>query len=155
MTTLKINIPQGYEIDVFNKETGEVSFKKIELKYPQSIFEVKDRSWFIHSNSGIEKDNTANDSTVDRNNVSTKQRAEALLALSQLVELRDAWNKIDGFVVDWTANDVKYVIKGCSGKLQKDYYYNNHYILYFGSEQTRDLFFETFSKLIETAKEFL
>lgn len=40
MSTVKINIPEGFEIDTFNVQTGEVNFKQI----PMSIIE-KIKSW--------------------------------------------------------------------------------------------------------------
>jgi hypothetical protein len=39
MKQLKINIPEGYEIHNFNTETGEVTFKQIEVKQsPEKLF---------------------------------------------------------------------------------------------------------------------
>jgi hypothetical protein len=151
MTQIKINIPEGYEIDVFNKETGEVSFKKIEVKYPQSVKEILNRNYYIQPSGTVRKSICH-----DVNNVSSEQRAEAFLALMQLVELRDAWNKIDGFIVDWNnINQNKYVLEYIYCKVKKDTYGVSQKVLYFSSAKTRDLFLKTFSSLINTAKELL
>lgn len=42
MKTLQIEIPEGYEIDQFNKETGEISFKKVEKSITDRIKTISD-----------------------------------------------------------------------------------------------------------------
>lgn len=154
MNQIKINIPEGYEIDFFNKETGEVTFKKIEHKYPISVMDIPDRTYYLGNTGRISKSLTYN----DLNQVSTIERAEALLALAQLSELRDAWNKIDNFKADFIPiNNYqnKYCIEISQGNILKETYKVTKKILYFGSEKTRDLFLKTFENLIKQAKEFL
>ena len=127
--------------------------EKHEKEYPTMIEEVKDRVWFI-DDEGKVKETFA---VTDINNLSTKSRAKAFLALMQLVEYRDAWNQIDGFVADWSINNdqVKHVIEVSKNELEKSYYYEYQSVLYFGSEETRDKFMNQFSDLIEEAKELL
>jgi|GEM_PF-6682347 len=127
--------------------------EKHEKEYPTMIEEVKDRVWFI-DNEGQVKETFA---VTDINNLSTKSRAKAFLALMQLVEYRDAWNEIDGFVADWSEdnNQKKYTIEVYCNELINYFIYEVQTILYFGSEETRDKFMNQFSDLIEEAKELL
>lgn len=154
MNELKIEIPEGYEVDQekSNLVKGEIKFKKIEKKYPLSIKEVKDRNWYIDSIGIIGKVLYEH----DINQVSSESRAKAFLALMQLVELRDCWNKVDGFIPDWTKSvQNKYTIENFKNGILKDTRIYVSTPLYFGSNETRDLFFETFRDLIEEAKELL
>ena len=74
----------------------------------------------------------------------------------QLVELRDAWNRIDGFVVNWNSDtQFKYIIDIYNEQPRFMYVYKTQKILYFGSEKTRGSFYATFRNLIKTAKELL
>jgi len=61
---------------------------------PKRIEEIKPRGWFIDVNGCVDSFND----TVPIN-LSTKKRAEAFLALMQLVELCEAWN--EGWKPDW------------------------------------------------------
>ena len=139
--------------ETYNKGYFEVYYDPNEKEYPTSIEEVKGRDWYMLGDGKIIKDCRYNDKT----QLSTESRAKAFLALMQLVEYRDAWNEIDGFVVDWDSgyNQDKYIFKVVCNELEK---YTAHKIqsaLYFGSEETRDKFMEQFSDLIEEAKELL
>ncbi len=154
MKKLEIEIPEGYEIDVENSDikTGKIQFKKIEPMYPIDISKVKNRHYYI-SDSGKIVEHTIFD---HKNQVSTKERAEALLALSQLVELRDAYNKIDGYCPK--KQHVLFYIKINAKNEIEEGIYNidwNKYVLFFLKPSTRDLFLENFKDLIERAKELL
>lgn len=93
------------------------------------------------------------------NNISSASRAKAIMALMQLVELRDAWNKVDGFVE--SKQLVHYFIRNTHRGFKVGH--NNFHdiataekrLLTFKSAETRDKFLETFRPLIEEAKEFL
>lgn len=89
---------------------------------------------------------------LDRNLCTSKEEAEAFLALMQLRQLRKAW------VGDWDTTDVtRYaVIVVKKGELVTDYgvwYYN--YTLTFPTEEMADDFFSCFKDLCETAKMLL
>lgn len=152
MKNVKIEIPKGYEIDESKSTFTNIVFKKIEDKYPNSVLDIKGRYWAI-SYSGVRNDIACSD---DIDQVSTKERAEAFLALMQLVELRDAYNKVDGFVGDWS-NDMqnKFCVSMYDNELIKETLSNTNTVLHFGSAETRDLFYKKHIDLIETAKELL
>ena len=46
---IKIECPEGYEIDSFNKDSKLITFKKIESKYPLSVKEIPNRNQYIHN----------------------------------------------------------------------------------------------------------
>lgn len=59
-----------------------------ERDLPDSVKEIPNRNWFIHSCGTVEnKKCIAGKSTNYKSNFSTKERAEAILALGQLLEL--------------------------------------------------------------------
>ena len=95
-------------------------------------------------------------STPTKQELSSLSRAEAFLALMQLVELRDAWNKVDGFVVDWKDYiQLKYIIETTHDIISIDTDTEIKSVLAFGSAETRDKFLSTHKLLIEQAKELL
>lgn len=153
MKTKAVEMPDGYEFSHVG-ENGEIIIKEIVSKYPLSVGDIKERAWFINGVGGIEPTNT--DKFLDNNQLSTKERAEAFLALMQLVELRDAWNKVDGFVSDWSdSSQTKYCIYYFKTKPNVDASFLVKKVLFFGSKETAQLFLEKFAQLIETAKELL
>lgn len=157
--SLSITCPEGFEIDIEKSDLtkGLVLFKKTEPKYPLSIKEVKNRFHFIDINGVIHSlsDNNSDDNN-DPNNLSSESRAKAFLALMQLIELRDAWNKIDKSNIDFTNIHInKYSINVFKNVIGIDTVVGQNQVLSFGSKETRDLFLETFRDLIETAKELL
>lgn len=92
---LKIDIPEGYEIDKDNSTFERIVFKKKENIRPRSWKEFCENSqiineeYFIYSNSHISNtlDKQSRDCIKDRNLCKTKEEAEAFLALMQLKRL--------------------------------------------------------------------
>lgn len=154
MKTIKITPPEGFKLGKYNEETGEVEIVPIEVKpkYPLSVKEIKDRYWYIDVSGKIRR----TVETDDQNNLSYQTRAEAFLALMQLVELRDSWNEIDGFVANWNnSSQIKHSIIQEKNKIILENRSITNTLLYFGSIATRDFFHENFIDLIETAKELI
>jgi len=142
MKALKIQIPEGYEIDIekSNLNEGIITFKKIEKEYPNHLHKTK--HFRYHTMLGR---------TV---NLSSEERAEAFTALMQLVELRDAWNDIDGGR-EFEKRGERYEIQHNNGNFVKYFSNRRGSVLEFHNQSTRDLFLETFEDLIETAKELI
>lgn len=153
MKELKIEVPQGFEIDKEKSTFGKIVFKEIESKLPMSVEEIPNRNWFIGGDGIVYSTNGIG--AKDKNQLSTKERAEAFLALMQLVELRDAWN--GDWKADWSYGNLhkKYVIEVLNNYINSKYYQNYYKVLHFKSEQLRDQFAEQFKDLIEQAKELL
>lgn len=88
-----------------------------------------------------------------KNTLLSKELAEALLALSQLLLLRDYYN--DGWKPDWTTYHDKYTINIHTNNIRRDEFQYSNKILAFKSKKLRDKFLENFKDLIEQAKPLL
>jgi hypothetical protein len=152
MKELKITPPDGYEIDKENSTFDCIKFKSIEKKYPMRIEDVPNRTCYLGISGGIYT-NARDNAPI---NVSTKERVKAFSALMQLVELRDAWNKIDRFKVNWcNTSQSKYCILCQNDRIIPTTHQDVACVIHFGVYTTRNLFLETFKDLIEQAKELL
>ena len=141
MKELKIEVPEGYQIDKEKSTFEKIVFKEIENKLPMSVEEIPNRKFYITNDSNIVINNNKRVLSTGRsciNQLSTKERAEAFLALMQLVELRDVWN-------------------GDSERHLYLIYRENKTsnLLSFKTLELRNQFSEQFKDLIEIAKELL
>jgi hypothetical protein len=147
-----IEAPEGYAIDQEKSTSEVIRFKKIEAnKKPMSFKELnRVEGFYINSDAIIRSANCSVDDTI-MNVWPTKQLAEAALALSQLLQLRDAWNEMtqEDYVLDGVTQ--WYAIG--NNKNQIDYAECDivNYSLRFKSEQLRNDFIVQFRTLIETA----
>ena len=107
---LKINIPEGYEIDRENSTFEEIVFKKIEdplAKLPKTWEEYCKRTKGYTSYYGYSINGNTYETKFDGfyNEFFTKERVKQYVALGKLLQLRDYW------VGDWKINsDNIYVI---------------------------------------------
>lgn len=150
MKTLKIEIPKGHEIDTEKSTFEKIVFKELTNKYPLNIEDVKGRDWAVNTIGELSNYIDSDDS----NQLSSEKRARAFLALMQLVELRDAWNKIDGGI-EWVYGNINHTISNCDNRIGKNDLTFMYKVLHFRKEETRDLFLETFKDLINEAKELI
>ena len=151
---MKIQVPEGYEIDRENSTFEKIVFKKVD-DLPKSWEELEFiDGFFVSSLSDIAKigNNTTNDES-NKNVFPTKEEAEACLALAQLCQLRDRYN--DGWKPDWTNETKKCCIYSHSNRICGGYQCGNKRVLYFKTEKLRDKFLENFRDLIEIAKPLL
>lgn len=155
MKNLKITAPDGYEIDRAKSTLEEIVFKPIEPvkeKYPMSVDDIKGRKWFVCQGK-IEQ---GQGYTGDLENLKTRELASAFLALMQLKTICDEWNRIDGFVVDWTNGGIdKYSVEFQGSKLVIDVWSTYSHPLIFKDRATAQLFLDSFKEMIETAKPLL
>lgn len=153
MKEIKIEVPEGYEIDKENSTFESIIFKE-KSKLPVSWKKLgKVKGWYVTSMGfvyelGEEEANSSNKGTWP-----TKELAEAALALSQLLQLRDRWN--GDWKADWQKADEKHVITIVADRTQKDWFTSVNKVLAFKTPELRDKFLETFQVLIETAKPLL
>ena len=107
---LKINIPEGYEIDKENSTFEEIVFKKVEdplAKLPKTWEEYYKRTKGYTSYYGYSINGNTYETKFDGfyNEFSTKERVKQYIALGKLLQLRDYW------VGDWKINsDSVYII---------------------------------------------
>ena len=153
-TTIKIIPPEGYEFDKEKSTLEEIVFKKIENNLPMSWEELGIiKGYYISSNSNIDDASMTNAVDVNRNLFPSKKEAEAMLAMAQLCQLRNAWN--NGWEANWEDDTVKYCIVSFKNIMYKDSYYHLHRPMFFKTRELRDKFIVTFKDLLETAKPFL
>jgi hypothetical protein len=151
MKTLKIEIPNGFEIDKDNSTFEQIVFKEIKKELPDRWEELqKFDGYFIADDSDILKtdENTCKES--NKNIFATEEQAQASIALAQLSQLREVYR--NGWVPNWLDDKYKFCIELYANEINKVYYYSQNNFLSFQDKETRDLFFENFRDLIEQAK---
>lgn len=94
---VKIQVPKGYEIDKENSTFECIKFKPIEknITYKdvcEYLFKVKD-SFYI-TNSGRVDNYLSVDSAMDKNNATNRKQLERLLALNQLLNIAEYYNRL-------------------------------------------------------------
>lgn len=152
MKNLKINVPEGYEIDKDKSTFDNIVFKEIS-KLPSSWKEMcQIDGYYVVSNSCNFGVVYVEEASFDTNPAlfKTREQAEASIALAQLSQLRDVYRQ--GWEPDWDFDDAKFVVGFYYNKLKVKNSYNTHYFLSFQDEETAELFLENFRSLIEQAK---
>ena len=158
----KITAPEGCEIEKVEIVDGVavVTFREKERKLPKSwekfceMFPVKPKEFYITDFSEVAERTEVGDYRgieEDKNMLPDRATAEAVLALCQLIQLRNCFN--GDWMPDWTnwAED-KFVIDMYSGDVTTDSYNSAMSFLYFKSEELRDEFLRNFRPLIEKLK---
>lgn len=144
---LKIEVPQGYEIDRQKSTFEKIVFKKI----PENP-----KTWEDYCS--LTKGKTARQTNYDNYIIidrfsgahyqfSTKERAEQFIALGKLLQLRDYW------VGDWKINsdslDNIYVVHNNKDKITEiDIVYYENYSLTFPTKEMANEFITCFRDLI-------
>jgi len=92
MKTLKIEIPEGYEIDKEKSTFENIVFKLVKKELPKSWAELEGiRGYYVDVNSSILVTSGATKFR-NRNLFATKEQAEASIALAQLSQLLAVYN---------------------------------------------------------------
>lgn len=152
---LKINIPEGYEIDKENSTFEEIVFKKIEdpfSKLPKTWEEYKscsrdDTSYYFCN--PLESIKASLFSGI-YNEFSTEERVKQCVALGKLLQLRDYW------VCDWKndPNNFVNVIYNLNGEIKNIGLYHKqslNFPLTFPTREMAQKFIECFKDLINEA----
>ena len=155
---MKIQVPEGYEIDKENSTFEKIVFKKVENELPKNWCDLKFiKGFFVNGESEIKEINETRDKILaiegNRNVFPNREEAEACLALSQLCQLRDRYN--DGWKPNWNDGTNKYSIYFTRDEIDGVCEYCSHRVLAFKTLELRDKFVENFRGLIETAKPLL
>lgn len=151
---MKIQVPEGYEIDKEKSTFEKIVFKKVENELPKSwedLYEVG--GWFVDFHSKVVTSGSMRTADSVKNRFPTKEEAEACVALAQLCQLRDRYN--DGWKPDWTDFTMKPSIYFHKDIATTGENRSERTILYFRSEKIRDEFLENFGDLIKKAKPLL
>jgi hypothetical protein len=151
MKTLKIEIPNGFEIDKENSTFEQIVFKEIKKQLPKTWEDLKEISGYysnMHSSIiDVEYHEAING---NQNIFATEEQAKASIALAQLSQLRDVYR--NGWVPDWSDNKNKFCIIVVENEFLTDCFKRTNKFFSFQDYQTRDLFLENFKDLIEQAK---
>lgn len=163
MKEIKFEIPADCDVDKIEKQDGHivVTFKEKERKLPKSweefckIFPIKNgKEHYINTSSKILnrfKDDCIRNEYEDKNILPDRATAEAVLALCQLIQLRNAYN--GDWVPDWdNPKENKWTIIFYQNKTDIDVANNLSHILYFKSQDLRNEFLRCFRQLIEKLK---
>lgn len=150
MKSVKIEVPQGYEIDKEKSTFENIVFKEVKNELPETWKELEViKGWFV--NYMCEITNVYGFSfSASKNVFATKEQAEASIALAQLSQLREVYR--NGWVPDWDNDNEKHCISLVNNKIKRVVYFSSNNFLSFQDEETRDLFLENFKDLIEQAK---
>ena len=158
----KITAPEGCEIEKVEIVNGAavVTFREKKRKLPKSweefceMFYVTSKECYIEIDSHIDNRTYSCDSRnedEDRNVLPDRATAEAVLALCQLIQLRNCYN--GDWVPDWTDEEPKFVIHFSAGEIEEFEWYNTASSpLCFKTIDLRDEFLRNFRPLIEKLK---
>lgn len=157
----KITAPEGCEIEKIELVDGVavVAFKEKERKLPKSWEEFCEigtsRGTFaldVHGNIfSTERPSGKLFPNLDKNVLPDRATAEAVLALCQLIQLRNCYN--GEWVPDWNDENKKYIIQVQRKYVEIDECKRSLLsFLYFKSDELRNEFLRNFRDLIEKLK---
>lgn len=151
---LKIEIPEGFEIDEEKSSFSKIVFKEID-NLPESWDDLKCiKGFYINDNSDFRMCATYTYPKESLKNVwPTKELAQASLALSQLMQLRKVYVK--GWIPDYLDKRTKYYIRVDNNIPTIFITYSYTAPLSFPTEELAQRFLRNFKDLIEEAKPLL
>lgn len=117
------------------------------------MFPIKKEEFYIDDFSVIAERTDVGDKRyreIDKNMLPDRATAEAVLALCQLIQLRNCYN--GDWVTDWGDRDVKYVVYIEETILRPGSTITCPELMYFKSKKLRDEFLLNFRPLIEKLK---
>lgn len=95
---LKIQVPDGYEIDKENSTFECIKFKPVKrnITYNDICYILfKDKNnFFITTKGNITDSNLSWDSAIEKNNATNKEQLERILALNQLYNIAEYYNNL-------------------------------------------------------------
>jgi hypothetical protein len=164
MKELKIEPPEGYEVDKEHSTFECIKFKLIKSELPTTWEEfckthpIKQGECYIspgsYSNITLYNYECQRHTSVSKSVLPSKEYAETMLALCQLIQLRECYN--DGWKPDWTNSSVKkYCIYPNAGSITTGALKTANEALFFKTEKLMNEFLKNFRDLIEIAKPLL
>lgn len=161
MKELKIEIPEGYEIDKEKSTFEKIVFKPLEIKYPKTWEECmnklnnsKTKFCYITSASELYESYSYPKDTTGYNTLPSKEIAEKFLILQKLYTCRQAY--VGDWKPDWTNTDVpKYVIKAAKNELKVNTYYSDNRSFSFPTLEMAEEFLKNFKSDLEFVKDLL
>lgn len=155
----KITAPEGCEIEKVELIDGVavVTFREKARRLPETWEEfcdnylIKAGEAYIRDDCGVDNVNRGKRCNItDRNILPDHATAEAVLALCQLIQLRNAYN--GDWVPDWEDENRKYTFDFYEDDISNFICYASSKIFFFKTEELRDEFLRNFRDLIEKLK---
>jgi hypothetical protein len=152
MKQVKIDIPEGYEIDKDNSTFELIKFKEIKKGLPKSWEELgKITGCFVRGDSLIGNINKFSTCDKNKNIFKTKEQAEAAIALAQLSQLRDVYRQ--GWEPNFSVDKLdKYCIVFYRDEINLGIWVGANSFLSFQSKEIAQEFLDNFKDLIIKAK---
>lgn len=166
MKDVKIQIPDNCDIQTINiaedAKYAIIIFKELKPQLPKSwekfceMFPIQPKEYLIDEMSIVKNAlscafHEERETFDNRNLLPDRSTAEAVLALCQLVQLRNCYN--GDWVPDWKGDKYKYCIQFENGNIHTERLMTfTGSPLYFKSEELRDEFLHYFRPLIEKLK---
>lgn len=147
MKDLKIEIPEGHEIDQEKSTFEKIIFKKVGKPMEWEYIKKIDGYYVDTASDLISVQSVATILGNNKNVFPTKQDAASSLALAQLLQLRKAW--IGEWEAIWDGGRFMYVITRCKKSLDIDCLSSSYSELSFPSEEMALDFLEAFKDLIK------
>jgi hypothetical protein len=144
---------EGSKIELTQQQVEQIKSLGItKKKSPQweDFGEIK--GCYITEDSYIAK-YTGESNRNNENVFPTEEETKACLALSQLCQWRDKYNR--GWKPDWESLEDKYCLYIHKNNINPSMYFHAQQVLSFRTEEIRDKFLEDFRDLIEIAKPLL
>lgn len=117
---IKISVPDGYEIDKENSTFGCVKFKPIkkDITYDDvcnTLFARNKWGFYLTTDGGIRTNIINSRVASEKNNAINKKQLEILLALNQLLNIAEYYNKLYAkfdkcYTILYDKNNKKYII---------------------------------------------
>jgi len=149
---IKIDIPEGYEIDKKNSTFECIKFKPIKTsKFSNYDGKFTFYGFFINNDSRIVGGEYLNYHTA-RNIFATEKQAKSALAMAQISQIMANDERFGGVVTDdeWYDSSIcKYSISRERTHLKFVMYQNLYEFLAFHTEEQRDLFFKENEQLVK------
>lgn len=150
---IKIDVPEGWEIDKENSTFENIVFKKKDEQLPTKWEDFKNiEGYYVDANCIIQF-HVDLPRAYNRNTWPTIELAEASVALCQLIRHRDTWNK--GWMPNWNDESFKFGITVKCDNIHRGISQWTKTILSFEYEDIRNKFIDEFKDLIEIAKPLL
>lgn len=155
--TLILRIPEGFEVDLdrSNLSKGLIYYKEVKNRLSKTWEEAYNKlnyAWCLNDSSEVEDipRQYFTNPTVDKKLVASEKQAEAILALTQLLVLRDEYRNSykQGWKPDWNNNNNKYSIDEKYNELSNTTYINYFSLFTFPTEELAKLFLTNFKDLL-------
>ncbi len=151
--SIKINIPEGYEIDNENSTFAEIKFKPIKEKYPknweEAFVDKQFKGFRINYVSKIETHYASRCKNDCKNCFKTEAQAKSALAYAQLTQLMSLPCYNGNWGPDWDDLTLKYVIERHGNRLIKSFCESFYNPICFKTKDIMDAFFTNHRDLLK------